>query len=99
MDNFLKNQLYRWTYDKLKENPQKFGTDGCNARYMQEYLREVHGVEVSIFAMKAISTISRIKSDLLLKNPELDFRVKDCSKKRKNNQNHQIQTPTKTAHR
>jgi len=83
MDKYLKNQLYRWTYDKLKNNPDKFGVDGCNALYMKTYLFEFYGIDLPISAMKAISTVSRIKSNVLLKNPQFDKRVKDRPKKKK----------------
>ncbi|MDC0932697.1 hypothetical protein OAR97_02510 [Arcobacteraceae bacterium] len=87
MDKYFKKQLYKWTYDKLKNNPEKFGADGCNALYMKTYLFESYGIDVSISAMKTISTISRIKSYVLLKNPQFDKRVKDRPKKRKKKKN------------
>ena len=97
MDNFLKNQLYKWTYNKLKKAPEKFGADGCNALYMQTYLSEFYNVDLPISAMKVISTVSRIKSDLLLKNPQWDKREKDKPRPRKKTKNIQEQRPTKTA--
>jgi hypothetical protein len=83
MDNFFKKQLYVWTYEKIKSNPNKFGADGCNALLMKTYFKEVHGVDLPESAFSTISTVSRIKSDLLLKNPQYDKRVKDRPKKRK----------------
>ncbi|MFY4805859.1 hypothetical protein ACOTVJ_05620 [Aliarcobacter butzleri] len=83
MDNFFKKQLYVWTYEKIKSNPNKFGADGCNALFMQTYLKEIHGVDLPLSVYSTISTVSRIKSDLLLKNPQYDKRVKDRPKKRK----------------
>ena len=83
MDNFLKNQLYRWTYEKIKSNPKKFGADECNSLFMQTYLMEHYGINLPQSALKVISTVSRIKSDLLLKNPQFDFRVKHKPKSRK----------------
>ncbi len=83
MDNFLKNQLYRWTYEKIKSNPKKFGGDSCNALLMQKYIQEVYNIFLPLEAFVTITTVSRIKSDLLLENPHFDFRVKHKSKKRK----------------
>ena len=40
MDNFFKNQLYKWTYEKIKSNPKKFGGDFSNSLIMYEYLKE-----------------------------------------------------------
>lgn len=84
MDNFFKNQLYRWTYDKIKSDPKKFGGDECNAILMQTYLKEFYDTSLPVVALKTISTVSRIKSDLLLENPNFDNRVKHKPKKRKN---------------
>jgi len=95
MDNFFKNQLYKWAYDKLKEEPEKFGADGCNSLYMQVYLKEFHNTVLSISTLKTISTLSRIKSEILLQNPDLDTRVKDRPKKKKIIENHSNQNPTK----
>lgn len=99
MDNFFKNQLYRWTYDKLKEKPEVFGSDGCNALYMHTYLKEYFNIKVPIHAIKVITTISRIKSRILLENPQWDSRVKDRPKKKKLNENHSYNLPTNTADR
>jgi hypothetical protein len=84
MDNFFNTQLYKWTFEKLVTNPNKFGSDDCNALYMQTYLEENYNVILPISAMKAISSVSRIKSKVLLKNPQYDKREKDKPKKRKN---------------
>jgi hypothetical protein len=51
---------------------------------MQTYLEENYNVILPISAMKAISSVSRIKSKVLLKNPQYDKREKDKPKKRKN---------------
>lgn len=83
MDNFLKKQLYVWTYEKIKSNPNKFGADGCNALIMKTYFKEIYGVDLPQSAFSTISTVSRIKSDLLLKNPQYDKREKHRPKKRK----------------
>ena len=99
MDNFLKKQLYVWTYEKIKSNPNRFGADGCNALFMKTYLYENYGVDLPISAMKTISTVSRIKSDLLLKNPQYDKRIKDKPKKKRITKTNQEQNPTKTADR
>ena len=87
MDNFLKNQLYRWTYEKIKSNPKKFGGDFGNSLIMYEYTISFYSesgvaeLEPQLFSI--ISTVSRIKSDLLLKNPQYDKREKHRPKKRK----------------
>lgn len=99
MDKFFKNQLYVWTYDKLKANPKSFGVDGCNALFMKTYLYENYGVDLPIIAMKTISTVSRIKSEVLLKNPQWDKREKDKPRPRKITKINQEQNPTKTADR
>jgi len=80
MDNFLKKQLYVWVYDKIKSNPKKFGGDFSNALIMYGYLKEFYidfGVaELEPQLMSILSTISRIKNKLLVKNPHFDFRTK-----------------------
>jgi len=83
MDNFLKKQFYVWVYTKLKEEPNKFGVDGCNALFMQKYLEEHYNVYLPIGALRAISTVSRVKSEVLLQNPQWDNRVKDAPKSKK----------------
>lgn len=82
MDNFFRNQLYRWTYDSIKSNPKKFGGDRCNPLLMQKYIQEAYNIYLPLEAYITITTVSRIKSDLLLKNPHFDFRVKHKPKKR-----------------
>ena len=42
MDNFLKNQLYVWTYEKIKSNPKKFGSESGNSSIMYEYLLDFY---------------------------------------------------------
>ena len=86
MDNFLKNQLYRWTYEKIKSNPKKFGGDFSNSLIMNEYLKEFYSDfsvnELEPQLMSVLSTVSRIKNKLLEKNPHFDFRTKYKPKKR-----------------
>lgn len=99
MDNFLKNQLYKWTYDKMKSNPKKFGGDYSNAYIQIEYAKEFYNSTVdTVVKMKTLVSISRIKNKLLIKNPQFDFRTKYKPKSRKKTKNIQEQTPTKTAH-
>ncbi|MEV9615764.1 hypothetical protein [Aliarcobacter butzleri] len=80
MDNFLRNQLYKWTYEKIKSNPKKFGGDFGNAEIMHSFLLEFFGdkivssLEVNNFSI--LSSISRIRNKLLKKNPHFDFRIK-----------------------
>jgi len=84
MDNFLKNQLYRWTYDKIKSDPKKYGGDNSNAYIQLEYIQEFYnGVVDTVLKMKTLVSISRIKNKLLEKNPNLDKREKYKPKSRK----------------
>lgn len=85
MDNFFKNQLYRWTYDKIKSDPKKFGGDFSNALIQIEYAKEFYDAMVdTIIKIKTLVSVSRIKNKLLADNPDLDNRVKHKPKKRKN---------------
>ena len=85
MEAYLKKQLYKWVYDKIKTNPKKFGGDFSNSLIMHEYLKEfysdcaVHELEPQL--MSILSTISRIKNKLLVKNPHLDHRTRYKPKK------------------
>lgn len=85
MDSFLKNQLYRWTYDKIKSNPKKFGGDFSNSLIMYEYMREFYADDKVLHLepqlMSILSTVSRMKNKLLRKNPEYDHRTKYKPKK------------------
>ena len=85
MDNFLKNQLYIWTYEKIKINPKKFGGDFLNSLIMYEYLKEFYNdfavYELEPQLMSILSTISRIRNKILEKNPQFDKRIKYKSKK------------------
>ena len=78
MDNFLKNQLYVWTYEKIKSNPKRFGGNYSNPLIMFEYIKEFYSdsivSELEPQLMSILSTISRIKNKLLEKNPHLDYR-------------------------
>ena len=86
MDNFLKNQLYRWTYEKIKSNPKKFGGDFGNSLIMYEYTISFYSdfgvaeLEPQLFSI--ISTVSRIRNKILEKNPQFDKRIKYKSKKK-----------------
>ena len=84
MDNFLKNQLYIWTYEKIKSNPKKFGGDDSNSLIMQSYFSEVYNVDLPKTAYKILSTVSRNKNKLLEKNPHFDYRTKHKSNIKKN---------------
>ncbi len=85
MDNFTRNQLYRWTYEKIKANPLRFGGDESNALIQLAYLQELHRGEtveqLPPTVIKAIVSISRIKNKLLSKYPQYDLRVKHKPKK------------------
>ncbi len=103
MDNFLQNQLYRWTYEKIKSNPKKFGGDFSNSLIMYEYLKDFYNdftvYELEPQLMSILSTVSRIKNKLLEKNPHFDFRVKFRSKIKKIINHNQKQKPTNKANR
>lgn len=87
MDNYFKHQIYKWTYEKIKSNPKKFGDDFSNSQIMYEYLIDYYSdysvYELELELMSILSTVSRIKNKLLEKNPHLDFRTKYKSKVRK----------------
>jgi hypothetical protein len=84
MDKYLKKQLYTWTYEKIKSNPKKFGGDFSNSAIMYEYLIEFYAgdevVHLQQELMSILSTISRIKNKLLVKNPQFDYRMKHKAK-------------------
>jgi len=84
MDNFVKNQHYRWAFDKIKSDPEKFGGDVSNAFIQIEYAKEFYdGAVDTVIKIKTLVSISRIKNKLLLQNPQFDNRVKYKPKKRK----------------
>lgn len=80
MDNFLKNQLYRWTYEKIKSNPKKFGGDFGNSLITYEYLLDFYSdysvIELNPQVMSILSTVSRIRNKILEKNPHFVYRTK-----------------------
>lgn len=80
MDKFLKKQFYIWTYDKIRENPKKFGSDFGNSLIMHEYITEFYSehrvYELVPQLMSVLSSVSRIRNKLLEKNPQFDFRIK-----------------------
>ena len=86
MDNFLKNQLYVWTYEKIKSNPKKFGSDSGNSSIMYEYLLDFYSdysvVELEPQLFSIISTVSRIRNKILEKNPHFVYRVKYKNRKK-----------------
>jgi len=86
MDKFLKKQLYVWVYDKIKDNPKKFGGDFSNSLIMYEYLKEFYSNErvehLEPQLMSVLSTISRIKNKLLEDNPQFDCRTKQLPKRK-----------------
>jgi hypothetical protein len=80
MDKIFRKQLYKWTYEKIKSNPKKFGGDYSNSLIMYEYLKEFY-YDYAIYQlepklMSVLSTVSRIKNKLLERNPHFDFRTK-----------------------
>lgn len=86
MDRFLKKQLFVWTYDKIKSNPEKFGGDYSSSFIMYEYLKEFYNGylidELEPQLMSILSTVTRAKNKLLEKNPQFDCRVKNKRKKK-----------------
>ncbi len=88
MENHFKNQLYKWTYDKIKSNPKKFGGDFSNSLIMYEYLKEFYSdsqvIELEPQLMSILSSVSRIKNKLLAKNPQFDYRTKHKQERLKN---------------
>ena len=86
MDNFFKNQLYIWTYEKIKSNPKKFGGDFGNSLIMYEYTISFYSdfgvVELEPQLFSIISTVSRIRNKILEKNPQFDKRTKYKRKKK-----------------
>ena len=87
MDKQFKKQLYVWVYDKIKENTEKFGGDAGNRSIMHKYLQEFHSesrvCELEPRQMSILSTVSRIRNEILKKNPQFDCRVKYCSRKQR----------------
>ena len=87
MDKHLKQQLYIWVYDKIKSNPKKFGGDFSNSLIMYEYLKDFYAdsiiYELEPQLMSILSTVSRIKNKLLVKNPHFDYRTKFKPKSKK----------------
>lgn len=87
MNKIFRKQLYKWVYDKIKSNPKKFGGDYSNSLIMFEYLKEFYN-DYSVYQlepklMSVLSTISRIKNKLLVKNPRFDYRTMYKPKNRK----------------
>jgi len=84
MDKYLKKQLDVWTYEKIKSNPKKFGGDFSNSAIMYEYLIEFYSNDevgqLQQELMSILSTVSRIKNKLLVKNPQFDYRMKHKAK-------------------
>lgn len=80
MDSFLKKQLKEWTLKKITQEPKKFGGDFGNALIMYEYLKEFYFdavvAQLEPQLMSILSTISRVRNKLLVKNPQFDYRTK-----------------------
>ena len=87
MDKIFRKQLYKWVYDKIKSNPKKFGGDYSNSSIMYEYLKEFYS-DYSVYQlesrlMSVLSTVSRIKNKLLIRNPHFDYRAIHKPKKQR----------------
>jgi len=78
IDRFLLQQLYVWTYESIKSDPQRFGGDASNPLIMQKFLVDHYGdatiADLAPFQMSLLSSISRIKNKLLVANPQFDNR-------------------------
>ncbi len=87
MSKFLRNQIYVWAYEKIKSNPKVYGGDKSNPLIMKAYVQEFHNGEkaeqLADIVFSILSTVSRVKNDLLSKNPQFDLRVKNKGKKKK----------------
>lgn len=83
----MNKQLFKWTNEKIKSNPKKFGGDFSTSLIMYEYLKEFYSdncvLELEPKLMSILNTISRKKNEILEKNPHLDFRIRNKSKKNK----------------
>lgn len=80
MDSSLKKQLKEWTLKKITQEPKKFGGDFGNSLIMCEYLKEFYFdavvAQLEPQLMSILSTISRVRNKLLVKNPQFDYRTK-----------------------
>ena len=80
MDKGFKQQLYKWSYEKIKSNPKRFGGDYSTAEIMLEYLLEFYKdrqvSSLDIRTMSLLNTITRMKNKLLIKHPHFDYRTK-----------------------
>jgi len=81
MDNFLQNQLYRWTYNKIKANPKYYGGDEGNPAIILTYLQEMKSLSIS--TIRHSVAVSRFRNKLLEKYPQFDCRVKYKPKSKK----------------
>lgn len=85
MDKFFRNQLWVWTYEKIKSNPKKFGGDFGNAEITHAFLVEFFGDKIvaslEVRNFSAVSSVSRIRNKLLKSNPHFDYRTKHTPKK------------------
>ena len=82
-----KNIFYKWTLEKIEDNPKLFGGDNGNPAIIKEYLSELHGsTKVEDLPLEAISQsvgVSRIKNHILLDYPRYDNRVEHKPKHRR----------------
>jgi hypothetical protein len=80
MDKLFNKQLYSWTYEKIKNNPKKFGSDSSSNLIMHEYTKDFYSEyyvsELEPRIMSTLNTVVRIKNRILKKYPQYDSREK-----------------------
>ena len=74
----------KWTYDKLKSNPKKYGGDNGNAEITHSFLLDFFGDKIvsslEVYNFSILSSVSRIRNKLLKKNPQFDMRIRNKPK-------------------
>lgn len=87
MSELLRKQIHDWEYEKIKSNPRMYGGDKGSPLIMKAYIQEFHSgkkaEQLADSVYSILSTVNRVKNDLLLKNPQFDFREKNKPKTKK----------------
>ena len=85
----INDTLKQWTYNKILSNPELYGGDNGNNAIILAYLQDTNpfGLVVSLTndAIAHSVAVSRCKNKLLELHPELDFRVKNKPKSKRQN--------------
>ena len=80
-----KKIFYKWTLEKIEENPKLFGGDKGNPLIIKEYLTEFHGKtnaeDLTLSAISHSVRVSRDRNLILKKYPRYDYRIKNKPKK------------------